>query len=104
MSQASALTRREQADAGASHILRCAAFKDFGSGKCRECTDGGAALAAAWPVNIYQLSDRDVDNVYLVRAFNAEAAWEWLANNEGLTSEEVKIAFQISEATINEAI
>jgi hypothetical protein len=99
MSQPSALTRREQADRGALHVLRCVAAAD-----CDECVEAGQALAAAWPVKVYQLSDRDADNVYLVRAVDEIGAWAWLAKNEEASVDSVKRSFEISEAVINEAV
>jgi hypothetical protein len=98
MDKPSSLTRREQADRGALHVLKCKAVAD-----CDECTEAAQALAAAWPVQVYQLSDRDVENVYLVRAFSEDEAWAWLAKNDGLRIDQVKKGYEISKAVINEA-
>ncbi len=52
---------------------------------------------------VYQLSDNDVDNAYLVRASSEDAAWEWLAKNDGLRVDQVKRGYTLSLAVINEA-
>ncbi len=112
MDKPSILTRREQADRGALHLLSCTAGQDPDEctsaeechhDPCRECEEGAQALAAAWPVKVYQLVDNDGDNDYLVRAFDEDAAWAWLAKDWGMAVDKIKKSYTIREANINEA-
>jgi hypothetical protein len=98
MDKPSAITRREQADRGALHVLRCVAVAD-----CDECVEAAQALAAAWPVKVYECVDNDGDNDYLVRAADEASAWAWLAKDWGTTVDKVKKSYTIREAVINEA-